>query len=535
MTAATEAPSDAPPTPPAAGASWASAAPKLTRRQAALILAGIFLGILMGALDNLVVVTTLPEIVNDLHNQSAVAFVVSAYLIASTVATPIFGKLSDHYSRRDFFVLGLGIFIVGSMLAGLSQSLPELIAFRAIQGFGSGAFFPIGLAIIAVQFSPETRARLTGAFSSIFGIATIVGPFVGSYIVDNTTWRWVFYVNLPIGIAAIVIIRAALGPLKPTHPKSFDTLGAALLSGWVGALMLALVENSDSGWGWTDPRLLALLVAAVVLFVVFVVHELRTPEPVVPLRFFAQRVVAASSAVAFLRGALLICASTFIPIFVAFVLAGSADTVRDMLWWLVIPMIVGSALGGQMLTRVPYRWMMGAGMVLTVVGSLLLTRIALTTPLWTFRYGFLIDGGLALDLIPLGFGIGMTFAATALSVQYAVPPKDIGAASSLIQFLGNLGGAVVLSVLSSVALTRARSIDPVPAGLSCPVPPGAMIDPGCYGYYLGLPAAYATAYQEAFVVLLAVGVAALVASLFVTGRLPRAQRPGGEKAPGGAL
>ena len=532
MTASPKAPPAGAPSAPGAG--WATAAPTLTRRQSALILAGIFLGILMGALDNLVVVTALPQIVNDLHNQSAVAFVVSAYLIASTVATPIFGKLSDHYSRRNFFILGLGIFIVGSVLAGLSQSLPQLIAFRAVQGFGSGAFFPIGLAIIAVQFSPETRARLTGAFSSIFGIATIVGPFVGSYIVDHTTWRWVFYVNLPIGIAAIAIIRTALGPLKPTHPKAFDTLGAALLSGWVGSLMLALVENSDSGWAWTDPRLLGLLALAVIVFVVFVVHELRTPEPVVPLRFFAQRVVAASSAVAFLRGALLICASTFIPIFVAFVLGGTADTVRDMLWWLVIPMILGSALGGQLLTRVPYRWLMGTGMLLTVVGSLLLTSISLTTALWTFRFGFLIDGGMALDLIPLGFGVGMTFAATALSVQYAVPPKDIGAASSLIQFLGNLGGSVVLSVLSSIALTRARAIDPVPAGLSCPVPPGSTIASGCLPFYAGLPGAYATAYQEAFVVLLAVAVAALVASFFVTGRLPRAQRAAPDAPAGGA-
>lgn len=514
-------------------AGWQGAVPTLTRSESALILSGIFLGILMGALDNLVVVTTLPQIVTDLHSQSAVAFVVSAYLIASTVATPVFGKLSDHYSRRNFFILGLIIFIAGSMLAGLSQSLPELIAFRAIQGFGSGAFFPIGLAIIAVQFSPQTRARLTGAFSSIFGIATIVGPFLGSFIVDHTTWRWVFYVNLPIGIAAILIIRSALGPLRPVHPKAFDTVGAALLSGWVGSLMLALVENSDSGWAWTDPRLLGLLATAAVLLVAFVLYELRHPEPVVPLRLFAQRVVAASSAVAFFRGALLICASTFLPIFVAFVLSGSADIVRDVLWWLVIPMILGSAVGGQLLTRVPYRVLMTGGMLLTVLGTYLLTGLALNTPTWTFRDGFLISGGIALDVIPLGFGVGLTFAATALSVQYAVPPKDIGAASSLIQFLGNLGGAAVLSILSSVALARTNSIDPAPAGVSCPLPPVGSIPPTCLPYYGGLPAAYATAYQEAFVALFAIAILSLVASLFVTGRLPRSSRPEGAP-PGGA-
>ena len=524
-----------PPAAATAGGGWGDAPPPLTRRQAALILAGIFLGILMGALDNLVVVTTLPQIVADLHGVNAVAFVVSAYLIASTVSTPIFGKLSDHYSRRDFFLLGLVIFIVGSALAGAAQTLPELIAFRAIQGFGSGAFFPIGIAIIAVRFSPETRARLTGAFSSIFGIATIVGPFLGSYIVDHTTWRWVFYVNLPVGFAAIAIIRAALGPMKPARPKAFDTVGATLLSGWVAALMLALVENSDSGWAWTDPRIIALLVAAAVLFVTFVVVELRSPEPVVPLRFFAKRVVAASSAVAFFRGGILIGVSTFVPIVVSFALGGSADVVRDVLWWLVIPMILGSALGGQLLTRVPYRYLMGVGMALVVIGTLLLTRFSVSTPTWLLRDGFLPVGGLALDLMPLGFGIGMTFAATALSVQYAVPPKDIGAASSLIQFLQNLGGAMVLSLLSEYAQSRYAALSPpAPLGVVCPVPPapGSAIAPACYPYYSGLASALASGYAEAFVGLLVIAVLTFIASLFVTGRLPRS-RPGTPTAPAG--
>jgi len=486
-----------------------------------MILGGIFLGILMGALDNLVVVTTLPQIVTDLHNTSALSFVVSAYLIASTVATPIFGKLSDHYSRRDFFILGLAIFIVGSLLAGVAQTLPELIAFRAIQGFGSGAFFPIGLAIIAVQFSPETRARLTGAFSSIFGIATIVGPFLGSYIVDHTTWRWVFYVNLPIGVAAAFIVRAAMGPLRPTHPKRFDTVGALLLSGWVAAFMLALVLNSDQGWAWTDARILGLLAATVVLFVGFVVWELRSDEPVVPLRFFAQRVVAASSAVAFLRGGLLFSFSTFISIFVAFILFGNADTVRDVLWWLVIPMILGSAIGGTLMTRLPYRVLLATGTALASVGAFLLSGVGTTTPLWTFTDGYLLTGGIALFVIPLGFGIGMTFAPTAVAVQYAVPPKDIGAASSLVQFLSSLGGAVGVSLLSSYEQTRLRALDPVPAGLTCPVPPSFPFPSGCGGFYSALLGSSATAYAETFFLLFGIAVAAFVAALFVTGRLPR--------------
>jgi EmrB/QacA subfamily drug resistance transporter len=480
----------------------------------------------MGALDNLVVVTTLPQIVTDLHNTSALSFVVSAYLIASTVATPIFGKLSDLYSRRDFFIVGLVIFIIGSLLAGVAQSLPELIAFRAIQGFGSGAFFPVGLAIIAVQFSPETRAKLTGAFSSIFGIATIVGPFLGSYIVDHTTWRWVFYVNLPIGFAAIFIVRAAMGPLRPLHPKRFDALGAGLLSGWVAAFMLALVLNSDQGWAWTDARIVGLLAATVVLFVAFVFWELRTDEPVVPLRFFKQRVVAANSAIAFFRGGLLFSFSTFISIFVAFILLGDADTVRDVLWWLVIPMILGSAVGGTLMTRLPYRTLLVVGTALASLGAYFTSTIGAGTPLWTFTDGFLLTGGIVLFLVPLGFGIGMTFAPTAVAVQYAVPPKDIGAASSLVQFLSSLGGAVAVSLLSSYEQARFLALDPAPAGVACAIPPVFPFPVGCDGFYSLLRSSTATAYTETFFLLFGIALAAFVASLFVTGRLPRSRGPG---------
>jgi len=261
--------------------------PTLSRGKAALILAGIMAGILMGALDNLVVSTVLPTIVKDLNaTANGQAFVVSAYLITSTVGTPVFGKLSDAHSRRNFFLLGLVIFIVGSALSGLSQNLAELIAFRAVQGFGSGAFFPIGLSIIAVLFRPETRARLTGAFSSIFGIAIVVGPFLGSYIVDHTTWRWIFYVNLPIGILGIAILLAALGPLYPQATPKFDAVGALLLSGWIGALMLALIENAYNSVAWTDPTILGLLAATAVLFAGFIVWETRTENPLVPLSYF---------------------------------------------------------------------------------------------------------------------------------------------------------------------------------------------------------------------------------------------------------
>ncbi len=510
------------------GQTYAPRIPVLSRGQAALILTGIMLGILLGALDNLVVVTALPQIVTDLNQRNGVPFVVTSYLIAATIATPIFGRLSDIYSRRNFFLLGLGIFMVGSVLAGLAQSLPQLIAFRAIQGFGSGAFFPIGLSMIAVLFSPQTRARLTGVFSSIFGIATILGPFVGSYIVDHTTWRWVFYVNLPIGVAAVIVVLLSVGLLRPTGRKSFDSIGSALLAGWVGAFMFALFQTSQGGWALTDPRVLGLFVVAAAMFVAFVQWELRTAEPVVPLRFFAKRVIAASSGVAFLRGAVMITVTTFLSIIVAFVLGGNPDAVRNTLYWFVVPLIIGSAVGGQLLVRVAYRPLTVAGMAIMALGVFFLTTISANTSLWDLWNGFLPTGGIGLYLIPLGFGIGLTFAVTTLSIQYAVPPKDIGSASSFVQFFGNLGGAVGLSILTSYQQARQNALDPIPPGVSCPVPPVGVPDPACLPYYSSLQAAAATSYAEAFVILLGISIAAVVFALFLTGRLPRTRATPGE-------
>ncbi|HEV2429514.1 MAG TPA: MFS transporter, partial [Thermoplasmata archaeon] len=371
--------------------------PKELNRAAILVVLGIFLSLLMGALDNFVVLTALPNIVTDLHQPTGITFIVSAYLIGATVSVPIFAKLSDLLSRRDIFLAGLVVFIAGSALAGLSQNLDELIAFRGVQGFGSGGFFPIGIAIIAVLFSPETRARLTGVFSGVFGIATVAGPFLGSFIVDHTSWRWVFYINIPIGLLGMAVLRTTLGPLRPAVRGTFDLGGAALLSAWVSALMLALVQVSDAGWAWTDARILALLLASVVLFVVFLLWELRTSTPLVPVRLFKDRVVASSSGAVFLSRFAMFPLITFVAVYVGIVIlhgsSSAADTVRDVLYFLVIPMVLGAVLGGQLLTRLSYRVLLMTGMTLATLGSLGLALVSSSTPTWVFAFGFVPTGG----------------------------------------------------------------------------------------------------------------------------------------------
>ncbi len=268
-----------------------------------LITVGILLALLMGALDQFVALTALPNILDDFGQPgTSGVFVISAYVIASTTAIPLFAKLSDIWSRRNVFLGGLTVFIAGSILSGLSQNLPELILFRAVQGFGSGGFFPVGIAIVAVVFPPATRARVIGGLSGVFGIAVVAGPLLGSAIVTYTTWRWVFYVNIPIGLAGFALIALTLGPLRPERARKFDLGGTALLAGWVAAVMFPLYQIADSGWAWTDPRVIGLLGVGALLIVVFVLWELRAENPLVPIRLFTHRVMAAGGGATFFIG-----------------------------------------------------------------------------------------------------------------------------------------------------------------------------------------------------------------------------------------
>jgi EmrB/QacA subfamily drug resistance transporter len=471
------------------------------RGREVLAVFGILLALLMGALDQFVVLTALPNILRQFGEVNSGTTVVTAYIITSTIAIPLFGKLSDLWSRRNVFLSALVVFIVGSLLAGLSQNLTELIVFRAVQGFGSGGFFPVGIAIVAVTFAPADRARITGLLSGVFGIATVAGPLIGSTILTYASWRWVFYVNLPIGILGGLILLLSLGPLSPTVRRRFDTAGAALLVGWVGCLEYALVQVADSGWAWTDPRVLGLLGAAVGVFVVFVFWELRrAPEPLVPLRLLSKRIVSVSGTTTFLVGAVFFPLATFLSLVVGVALTPAgvspADAVRDVLYALVLPLVLGAALGGQLLTRISYRVQVSVGVAIAVAGILVLRETTASTPAWTLAYGFLPVGGIILPLIPLGFGIGLTFPVFLLAVQNEVESKDVGEASGLVQFLQSLGGSIGLSVLASYVASQVGGQLPTP------------------GVVVG-------AYDHAFTVMAVLLGVAFVAGLFYRGQFLR--------------
>ncbi len=524
LPASVDLPTDAPT--PGDVASAAPASSKFGLRFEIFVVLGILLALLMGALDQFVVLTALPKILEEFGQPNSGTFVVTAFIITSTLGIPIFGKLSDLWSRRNVFLGGLAIFVVGSMLAGLSQTLPELIAFRAVQGFGSGGFFPVGIAIVAVSFPPKTRARITGALSGVFGIATVAGPLFGAWIVGATTWRWVFYVNLPIGIVGGALIIATLGPLRPAIVRRFDLVGAGLLAGWVGALEFALIQVTDSGWSWTDPRVLGLLGTSAIVAAVFVYWEVyRAREPLLPLRLLRDRVVGVSGATTFLVGCVFFPLATFISLVVGFALtppgASAADTVRDVLYALIIPLVFGAAIGGQLLPVVSYRTQVVLGLVIAAVGLFGLRMISATTPTWVF-YGLLPVGGVILPLIPLGFGVGLTFPVFLLAVQNEVQSKDVGEASGLVQFLQSLGGSVGLSVLASYAAARYSALSPAPMpACYAPNPSPAVCSP----YFGALAEAQVSAYDSVFTTMLVIVGAAILIALLFRGRLIRGAPP----------
>jgi MFS family permease len=500
------------------------APPKL--KYEALIIVGILLGLLMGALDNFVALTALPTILLQFGQPNGGTFVISAYVITSTAGIPIFAKLSDITSRRNVFLVSLVIFMVGSALSGLSQDLTQLIVFRAIQGLGSGGFFPVGIAIAAVVFPPKTRARVIGALSGVFGIAVVAGPLIGSTIVQYSSWRWVFYVNIPVGIAGFAIVLATLGPLRPTLIRKFDSVGAALLVSWVAAVMYPLYQIVGSGWAWTDPRTVGLLGLGTALVIAFVIWELRAENPLVPVRLLGNRVMWTGGGATFSIGLVFFPVATFLSLVVGVVLAPGSDsaaTVRDILYFLVIPIVVGAALGGQLLTRLSYRAVAAVGIVIGMVGMAGLTTLSTSTPLWKFALGFIPVGGVVLPLIPLGFGVGLTFPVFLLAAQNQVEMHDVGEAGGLIQFLQSLGGAIGLSVLASFQATQFAALDPSPTAACLSATPPM---PTCASFLGSLESSLISSYDQTFVVMLGLLGVAFLFVVFLKGRLPKGPAKG---------
>ncbi|HEV2859915.1 MAG TPA: MDR family MFS transporter [Pyrinomonadaceae bacterium] len=413
---------------------------EMSRGRRVAVTAGVMLGMFLAALEATVVSTAMPTVTASLGGLSHYSWVFSAYLITSTVTVPVWGKLSDLYGRRRIYQSGIAIFLVGSILSGVSASMTQLIAFRALQGLGAGALIPLGMTIIGDIYTVEERARMQAYFSGVWGLASVVGPVAGGFITDNLSWRWVFYINIPFGLAAAVVMGLALKEPRRQERAAIDYAGAATLMTAITLLMLALVEGGGSVAELMSPRNLTLFAGAVAVGAVFAWVETRAEDPVVPFHFFRNRVVAVAIAVGFLAGVAMFGAITFVPLFAQGALGLNATEAGSLLTPLMLSWVGMAVVGGRLLLRVGYRKTTLAGGFLLTLGFAMLSSFGRESArAWLY-----------LDLILIGAGLGLTMLTLLIAVQQAVPRTQLGTATSFNQFARSIGGAVGVAIMGAV-------------------------------------------------------------------------------------
>jgi EmrB/QacA subfamily drug resistance transporter len=430
--------------PAGSGAGDAQSQQYFSHRQILVILFGVMAGMLLAALDQGIVGTALPRIVSDLGGLDRLSWVVTAYLLTSTAATPLWGKISDLYGRRLIFQVAIAIFLVGSALSGLSQNMTQLIGFRALQGIGGGGLFAIALSIIGDVIPPRERGRYQGYFGAVFGVSSVAGPLLGGWFTDGPGWRWIFYINLPVGLAALVITSMVLRMPVMRRQHRIDYLGAATIVAAVSCLLLYLDWRGNE-FGWTEPVALALLGGFVVLSAVFVLIELRSPEPIIPMRLFRNPVFSVGNIYGFLAGVAMFGAIIFLPIYLQAV-KGLSPTASGLA---LLPAIVGifsTSIGsGQLITRTGrYKIYPIIGSVILALAMFLLSRLAVDTPFWQ----------VALYEYLFGAGLGFTLQTIVTAIQNAVEFRDMGAATSSATFFRQMGGSIGAAVFGAVLSSR---------------------------------------------------------------------------------
>jgi EmrB/QacA subfamily drug resistance transporter len=408
----------------------------LERRAKFEILGAILLGMFLAALDQTIVGPVLPRIVTELKGADYYTWVVTIFLVTSTITVPIYGKLSDLYGRRPMLLFGISLFLIGSVLSGLSQTMWQLILFRGVQGLGAGAIFPIALAVIGDLFTPAERGKYQGLFGAVFGIAFLIGPGLGGFLTDNFSWHWVFFVNLPIGMLALAVIGRLLPNIKGRRRDiRIDYLGVITLTLGLMPILVGLTVAETSQW--SDPAVWGSIAAGVVFLAVFVMVEARAAEPIIPLHLFRNRTFSASMVSIFLATFGFGAAIIFLPLYFQIVEGSSATASGYKLLPFLVGLIISSIASGIIVSRTGrYKAVVLVGLVIMAIGLALMTNLRADTS------DLLLSGW----MFVAGFGVGPTFAVFTIIVQNAVPFSELGAATSDLTLFRQIGTTMGLTL-----------------------------------------------------------------------------------------
>ena len=414
---------------------------QLSSRRKNITMVGVLLAMLLSALDQTIVGTALPRIVHDLGGFNHYSWVVTAYLLASTITLPIYGKLSDMYGRKWFFFWGIVIFLIASVLCGLSQSMTQLIIFRALQGIGGGAIMGNAFAIVGDLFPPAQRGKWQGAMGGVFGLSSVIGPALGGFLTDHASWRWVFYVNLPLGLVALAFIGILMPKVIPhLEDKTIDFLGAGLLILTLVPLLLGLLWGGNQ-YPWGSLVENSLFAGGILALILFIQTERVAKQPILPLDLFRSRIFTVSVAVTFLSGMAMFGAIVFIPLFAQLVLGTTATASGTILTPLMVGLIVSSIITGQLISKTgKYKINVIVGMAGLTGGLLWLSNITTETT----------KTGLILRLAVTGLGLGSTIPVLNIAIQNAFDNSRIGVVSASSQLFRSIGGTVGTAIFGSV-------------------------------------------------------------------------------------
>ncbi|MFB4312117.1 MFS transporter [Actinomadura sp. GTD37] len=405
-----------------------------------VILGALMLAMLLAALDQTIVSTALPTIVSDLGGLNHLAWVVTAYLLASTASTPLWGKLGDQYGRKRLFQASIVIFLIGSALCGLSRDMFELIVFRALQGLGGGGLMVLVVAIVGDVVPPRERGRYQGLFGAVFGVSSVCGPLLGGWFVDNLSWRWVFYINLPIGVLALLVVAAVLPATGDRERHRIDYLGTLLIVGWAVGLVL-MTTWGGTRYDWISAPIIGLLAGSLVLIVVWVLVERRAAEPVMPPKLLVNRVFALGAAISFAVGFAMFGALTFLPIFLQIVHGVSPTLSGVYLLPMMLGMLLSSIGSGQLITHYGrYKIFPVLGTPIIAVAMWLCSQMDENSSTLSMSLRFAL----------LGFGLGLVMQVLVIAVQNAVSYEDLGAATSGVTFFRQIGGSFGVAVFGSI-------------------------------------------------------------------------------------